>query len=452
MFSTVKSLNTNHIQQLIDTALVLLACSLSYKMRFDSFIIPADYLLPTVVYMLFSTLSLLAVQHYKNNHPSYSIRIKTAFLGLFLAALSTSMFLYLTKSGQEFSRIWLLLTVLSSLLLITLSSVFISLTIRKSIGSKKIILLGSNKTADKINKNLSLNSQRWLSVIKQFSTFKNYGLDIVEYIETQRSKANVISEIWITHDVFSSISTVELNSAFNNSSVNLVFIPELPNSKVQPNSSIEYIEGIPTLDSQLSDTHRVGRTVKYLEDKLISMSLLIVIWPLLLIIALLIKLDSKGPILFKQTRYGANGHEFSILKFRTMNAEESNASFVQAVENDPRITKFGKFLRRTSLDELPQLFNVLKGDMSLVGPRPHPSMLNEQYRSSINGYMHRHLTKPGITGLAQINGARGETKKQSDMEKRLKYDLEYIQNWNLLLDLKIIYATAKHIITDNNAY
>lgn len=395
----------------------------------------------------------MAVQHYKNRYASYLERIKTTFLGLFLAALCTSMFLYMTKSGQDFSRMWLGLTVIISFFLILSCSSLISIVIQSSIGSKKIIILGSNDTANLIKKKLNDSDQNWLSIVAEYLVFKDSGSEIIDFIESHRmqSKINAISEIWITHDIFSAISITELHLAFNRCSVTLVFIPEVP-EPILYDSDIEYILGIPTIDSQLTDSNRANKTVKYIEDKIISVALLVILSPLMLIIAILIKFDSKGPIIYWQNRYGAQGQEFKIAKFRTMHTEDSDENFSQATENDPRVTKVGSILRKRSLDELPQLINVIYGNMSLVGPRPHPNLLNERYRNSIYSYMKRHNIKPGITGLAQINGARGETKNQEDMVKRLKYDMEYIRNWSIYLDLKIMLLTVVHLITNQKSY
>ena len=172
----------------------------------------------------------------------------------------------------------------------------------------------------------------------------------------------------------------------------------------------------------------------------------------MLIIALTIKLTSPGPILFRQKRYGINGEEVTVLKFRSMTVCENNDIIKQATKNDARITKTGAFLRKTSLDELPQFFNVLEGTMSVVGPRPHAVAHNELYRKEIDGYMLRHMVKPGITGWAQINGFRGETKDIKLMEKRIEYDLSYIRNWSLYWDLKIIFITIFRGFVNKNAY
>ncbi|MFB1340553.1 exopolysaccharide biosynthesis polyprenyl glycosylphosphotransferase, partial [Escherichia coli] len=174
--------------------------------------------------------------------------------------------------------------------------------------------------------------------------------------------------------------------------------------------------------------------------------------PILLIIACLIKLTSPGPIIFKQTRYGMDGKPIKVWKFRSMSVMENDNKVIQATKNDIRITKIGRLLRRTSLDELPQFFNVLFGGMSIVGPRPHAVAHNEQYRNLIEGYMLRHKVKPGITGWAQINGWRGETDTLEKMEKRVEFDLEYIREWSIWLDLKIIFLTIFKGFINKSAY
>ena len=171
-----------------------------------------------------------------------------------------------------------------------------------------------------------------------------------------------------------------------------------------------------------------------------------------LIIACLIKLTSPGPIIFKQTRYGMDGKPIKVWKFRSMSVMENDNKVIQATKNDIRITKVGRLLRRTSLDELPHFFNVLFGGMSIVGPRPHAVAHNEQYRNLIEGYMLRHKVKPGITGWAQINGWRGETDTLEKMEKRVEFDLEYIREWSIWLDLKIIFLTIFKGFINKSAY
>ncbi|MBV8165234.1 MAG: undecaprenyl-phosphate glucose phosphotransferase, partial [Alphaproteobacteria bacterium] len=196
-----------------------------------------------------------------------------------------------------------------------------------------------------------------------------------------------------------------------------------------------------------------GGVWKTLEDRVLGAVILILMLPLMAVCALLIKLDSAGPALFRQKRYGFNNNEITVFKFRTMAHEpQADASVPQARRNDPRITRIGAFLRKTSLDELPQLFNVLRGEMSLVGPRPHAVAHNEHYAKIIDGYLGRHRVKPGITGWAQVNGLRGETETPEKMRMRVQYDLFYIDNWSLLFDLKILAMTSFLGFVHRNAY
>ena len=188
--------------------------------------------------------------------------------------------------------------------------------------------------------------------------------------------------------------------------------------------------------------------IKRLFDFLLGLLILIILLPLLIVISLLIKRSSKGPVIFFQERYGLNGASFKMLKFRTMyiSQNETSEKIVQAKKNDLRITKIGKFLRRYSLDELPQLINVIKGEMSLVGPRPHAVQHNEYYRKLITGYMQRHSKIPGMTGLAQVNGARGETSNIEKMRRRVELDIEYNNNWSLIKDFSILVRTFFSVI------
>jgi putative colanic acid biosynthesis UDP-glucose lipid carrier transferase len=179
---------------------------------------------------------------------------------------------------------------------------------------------------------------------------------------------------------------------------------------------------------------------------------LLLLWPVLLLIAVLVRLDSPGPVIFKQRRYGLNGEEIAVYKFRTMTVCEDGDAIRQAQRGDARVTRIGQFLRRTSLDELPQLFCVIAGSMSLVGPRPHAVAHNEQYRRIIDGYMLRHKVQPGMTGWAQINGFRGATDTLEQMRQRVAYDLDYLRRWSPWVDIQILWRTVWLVIRDRNAY
>jgi putative colanic acid biosynthesis UDP-glucose lipid carrier transferase len=209
---------------------------------------------------------------------------------------------------------------------------------------------------------------------------------------------------------------------------------------------------IPAVSILDTPFHGLGGWVKRLEDIVVGSLILALIALPMLAVAVGVKLTSSGPVFFRQKRYGLNGKEIRVLKFRTMKVMEDGANVKQATKDDPRVTPFGKLLRRTSVDELPQFLQVLTGEMSIVGPRPHAVAHNELYRSKIQGYMLRHKVKPGITGWAQVNGWRGETDTYEKMQKRVDHDLDYIRNWNLLLDIRIIWMTIFGSKTSDNAY
>ncbi len=213
------------------------------------------------------------------------------------------------------------------------------------------------------------------------------------------------------------------------------------------------LNGIPAIGVVGEPSRGTMSMLKRMEDLVLALGILALISGPMLVIGALVKLTSKGPIFFRQTRYGLDGKPFKMWKFRSMTVCEDDTSVIkQAQKNDKRITKLGAFLRKTSLDELPQFFNVLEGNMSIVGPRPHAVAHNELYREQISGYMLRHKIKPGITGWAQINGARGETDTLDKMERRVEYDLQYIRNWSVGWDLQIVFLTIFKGFVGKTAY
>ena len=264
--------------------------------------------------------------------------------------------------------------------------------------------------------------------------------------------SNDFEEIYVTLPLRAEKRIKQVLNGLADSTVAVKFIPDCFAFDLL-HSRMTDLGGIPIIsvyDSPLNNL--TNRVFKRIEDLLLSIVILILISPILVLIAIAVKATSSGPILFKQKRYGLNGRDITIWKFRTMNVMEDGDSVPQATKNDGRLTPIGAFLRRTSLDELPQFFNTLTGRMSIVGPRPHARAHNEQYRKLIQKYMLRHTVKPGITGWAQIHGYRGETDTKEKLENRVKYDLYYIDNWSLLLDMKIILATIFVGFINENAY
>lgn len=233
--------------------------------------------------------------------------------------------------------------------------------------------------------------------------------------------------------------------------VSVYYLPNLLMIDMIQSRSFD-VEGVPVIALCESPFTGYKAIVKRLSDIVLSILILLLVSPILLVCAIGVKLSSPGPILFRQKRYGLDGEEINVYKFRSMTVCENGQDVKQATRNDVRITPFGNFLRTQSLDELPQFFNVLQGRMSIVGPRPHAVAHNELYRKQIKGYMIRHKVKPGITGWAQVNGSRGETDTIEKMEKRIDYDLDYLRKWSLAMDLLIIFKTIGVVIKDENAY
>ncbi|MGA9163895.1 MAG: undecaprenyl-phosphate glucose phosphotransferase [Thiobacillus sp.] len=271
-------------------------------------------------------------------------------------------------------------------------------------------------------------------------------LDIPEYVNH-----NSIDLVYITLPMAAQPRTLSLLDALRDTTTSVYFVPDIFVSDLIQ-ARVDHIHGMPVVALTETPTLGVSGIGKRLSDLVIASLILLLIWPLLLILAIGVKLSSPGPIIFKQRRYGLDGHEILIYKFRSMRVHEDGGIIQQAGREDPRITRFGRFIRRTSLDELPQFINVLQGRMSVVGPRPHAVSHNEQYRKLIKGYMLRHKVKPGITGWAQVNGLRGETETLDKMRARVQYDIDYMRNWSLMFDLMIIGKTLLVVWRDQNAY
>jgi putative colanic acid biosynthesis UDP-glucose lipid carrier transferase len=264
---------------------------------------------------------------------------------------------------------------------------------------------------------------------------KSEGVDVIFVALPMRNVQRVVQLLDDLHDTTASIYYVPD-----------VFVFDLIQSRSGD------ILGVPVVAMCETPFHGYRGIVKRFMDVVIASLALLILSPLLLVVALLVKANSPGPAFFRQRRYGLDGAEISVWKFRTMTVMEDGDQVRQATRNDDRITRIGRFLRRTSIDELPQLFNVLQGTMSLVGPRPHAVAHNEQYRHLIKGYMIRHKVLPGITGLAQVSGCRGETAEVEQMRARIEYDLEYLRRWTPLLDLQIIWRTGLVLLRDRKAY
>ena len=264
-------------------------------------------------------------------------------------------------------------------------------------------------------------------------------------------KTGAIDDVYIALPMVAKDRIKDAILQLSNSTVDAYIVPDLYTYKLSV-SQIARIGNVHTFSIFSSPFEGLGALTKRIEDIVIGSLITLLILPVLCVVALGVKLSSPGPILFKQDRYGLGGKKIKVWKFRSMKVMENSEIVTQATKNDPRVTRFGNFIRRTSLDELPQFINVLQGSMSIVGPRPHAVAHNEEYRVLVDNYMVRHKIKPGITGLAQINGYRGETDTLDKMEKRVEYDIKYLQNWTLPLDIKIIFLTVFKGFVSDTAY
>jgi Undecaprenyl-phosphate glucose phosphotransferase len=261
-----------------------------------------------------------------------------------------------------------------------------------------------------------------------------------------------IDELWLAVPLSEGRTIVPFVELFRNDLINIRFIPDVSGLAIfdAGMANLEGASAINLVASPISSHALIGKEIF---DRIFALCALVALAPLLLAIAVAVKCSSAGPALFTQRRKGANGRTFNIYKFRSMRAHASDAGVVkQATRNDPRVTRVGAFLRRTSLDELPQFFNVLRGEMSVVGPRPHALEHDELYQDIVDGYIHRYRIKPGITGWAQINGFRGETDRVEKMQGRVAHDLYYLSNWSFWLDIRIVFATIFKGLVNRNAY
>jgi putative colanic acid biosysnthesis UDP-glucose lipid carrier transferase len=264
-------------------------------------------------------------------------------------------------------------------------------------------------------------------------------------------REGVIDVVYIALPLRAELRTAELLAMLADTTATVYLVADFLSYSLL-NSQWSQVGDLPVVSVHDSPFEGVVGWVKRLEDLILGSAIVLLTAIPMICIAVAVKVSSPGPIIFRQWRYGLSGKKIRVLKFRTMKVCEDGSKVVQAIKNDPRITKVGRFLRRTSLDEFPQFLQVITGELSLVGPRPHAVAHNEQYRSLIHGYMLRHMVKPGITGWAQVNGYRGETAELEQMKQRVDHDLEYIRNWNLLLDLKIIFMTIIGAVKGRNAY
>jgi putative colanic acid biosynthesis UDP-glucose lipid carrier transferase len=393
----------------------------------------------------------------------FNIVLRWCFLSVMLL-----LFAFATQTLQLFSSeaiaVWLLLT---PALLIVVESLFRALLpvlIEAQDGHVRSIVVGVNPQGLALAERLSARRDMFTDFLGFFDDRKISRIDGASVVGDREPNMlgaiadvpNFVRErrvqcIYLALPMTRQDRILGLLDALKDTTASIYFVPDIfVTDLIQ--GRVDMIGEMPVVAICETPFTGIDGLAKRLSDLLMASLILALISPLMVVIACAVKLSSPGSVIFRQRRYGLDGKEILIYKFRSMSVTEDGEKIVQATRNDSRVTPVGAFLRKTSLDELPQFINVLEGKMSIVGPRPHAVAHNELYRCLIKGYMVRHKVKPGITGWAQVNGYRGETETVEKMQKRIDYDLDYLRHWSLALDLKIILRTVGVVIKDQTAY
>ena len=453
--------------RVLDLSALILAGQLAALLRFDaavSDIAPIHsvmlYFCAALAFLLFPQFDLYV------SWRGRSLRV----LGLRLAMswslvlLMGLVFSFLIHHVGELSRLWMLYWYLLGLALLAACRTCVYMLLRRlrtrGLNNRRVLIIGYNPIGREMHRRAL--EQTWygydvmgvyLNGGEEELPVTDKGVAIIAALDqiTDYVSANEIDELWITLPMTAASDLRALHHLLRNVLADVRWIPNTLSMQVLSLQMVDFL-GFPALDLNAPVVRGGQGILKTLFDKLFAATVLITMWPLFLLIAAGIKFSSPGPVLFKQSRLGLNGRKFEVYKFRTMAVHREQAGVTQARHGDARVTRFGAFLRHRSLDELPQFLNVLMGDMSVVGPRPHALAHNEIYKKLLEHYMLRHRVKPGITGWAQIHGYRGETDTVDKMEKRVQFDLYYIRNWSLWMDLRIVIRTAWRGWTGKNVY
>ena len=386
--------------------------------------------------------------------------IKNITVAWGLVAFLLALLAFMTKSGADYSRSWMGLWFVSSWMSFILSRIVLRLVLRwlrsNGFNHRHIVIVGAGEQAMVVAERLMKTTWFGLeieafydaSTNKLPTQFENKKLisdcdSLRKYIDESD-----IDQIWIALPHSEEKTIREVIAVLDGSAVEIRYVPDIFEYQLMHHSLTE-MAGVPVVNISYSAIDGANHFVKTIEDYVLAAFLLIMATPLMLLISIVITLSSSGPILYRQRRVGWNGQEFTMLKFRSMPVEaEKETGPIWSCKLDNRATKLGSFLRKTSLDELPQLFNVLKGEMSLIGPRPERPMFVEKYKDEVPHYMKKHLVKAGMTGWAQVHGWRGNT----CLHARIEHDLYYIENWSLWLDIKIVVMTVFRGLINKNAY
>ncbi len=446
--------------RIIDPLLVAIVGIAAYSIH------PAD-LAPAERYWLAALLAALATAtifpafHLYRSHRGQGLadELRTLLTAWSLLGLIGAALLFLTKTGIEFSRVWTVLWFGLGFLVLVLFRIALRVALRalrrRGRNLRHVAIVGAGPLGRTVAERLAAMGWTGFNVMGFYDDdAAKHGTTVAERLVVGRPEGlakaiadGLVDQVWIALPLRAELRIREILAVLDEHSVEIRFVPDIHGFHLL-NHSLTEVAGLPIISLTETPMAGVSRLAKAVEDYLLASAALVVTLPLLLAVALGIRLTSPGPILYRQTRVTWNGQPFGMLKFRTMPVDaEGTSGPVWARQGEQRATRLGTFLRRFSLDELPQLANVLRGEMSLVGPRPERPEFVEQFRRAIPGYMQKHLVKAGITGWAQVNDLRGD----SDLALRIQYDLYYIDHWSLWFDLRILALTLWHILKSRNA-
>ncbi len=453
------------IQRFLDPLVVVVTGIVLYAIQFESLDLPRNY----AFVLTGGFLLCLAIFPFFNIYRPYrgaSLWAETQTLVSAWAVVCTGlvMALFITKTSTDFSRMWIGQWAVAGFINLLVFRMALRgglrLLRRQGINLRFIAIAGAGELGRDVARRLADSPWTGLKVVGFYDDDPRLQRHAFEGVQVRgglhripRDVAELgVDQVWIALPLHHDKQVKSLVAQLSRLPVQVTFVPDIYGVQLL-NHSIGEVAGFPVIHLMESPLAGVKGLIKVVEDKLLAILILLATFPLMLFIAIGVKLSSPGPVFFRQLRGGLHGERIWVWKFRTMKHHGEQAGKVtQAMPGDSRVTALGALLRRTSLDELPQFFNVLKGDMSIVGPRPHAVEHNEYYQRQIDAYMMRHHVKPGITGWAQVNGWRGETGELEKMEMRVKHDLYYINNWSLWFDLRIIIMTVFMMITGKNAH
>jgi len=451
----------NLFSRLTDPLVVLVAAYFAFNLKFSDYfdVVPKDYKL----LMLFVFFCVMVVFPWFDLYSSWRgqsllKQAKSIFFAWFSVIVIVIVILFGFKLSAGYSRLWLGFWAISGLVFLllfrTLIYLFLQRQRRRGRNLRKVIVVGAGDLGARAIMETSKASWMGYRVIavfddaKELKNVKVGGSLVVGNIDDVGDylKEHNVDEIWLALPLRAELRMRQLLDDISHHVINVKLIPDIFGFSLLHHSMTE-IAGMPAVNLSVSPLDGSNRLVKEAEDRILALLILILVSPLMFFIAIGVKLSSPGPVLFKQERVSWNGKKFKILKFRSMPLNDDKSSEWGNVK-EKKVTSFGSFLRKTSLDELPQFLNVFFGDMSIVGPRPERSEFVDKFKYEIPGYMQKHMVKAGITGWAQINGWRGDT----CLKTRIEYDLYYIENWSLWFDLKIILLTFLKGFLNKNAY